>query len=327
MGRLVWPAAVSALLMAASLIWLVRTPASPATDRSMAGLDGPVRSVAFYNLPEGSDNDARVLVRQDRFDTSGRLIETTTFHPDGTVATRLVRTFEANLLVSEIRTRDGRFHRDRHFYDAAGVWVRRERRASDGELLEVKQLLNRETVPLRNLTEEYADRYDTGKWAQDVTLEAVAESGVIEAQDGTLLARWRNTTDLGGRLLESATWLTSGDSSARVRVYGTDELQRDTLIVDGILRESVFFETDPDGNFVTTVVEHAVDGTPLRRVVENRIGGRLTSREIRENSGITGWTELFSYPEHDRHGNWLTRETRDIHGDLRAKQLRRISYF
>ncbi|MEC9341157.1 MAG: hypothetical protein VX663_06720 [Pseudomonadota bacterium] len=328
MGRLVWPAAaVSALLLATLFIWLVQTPDSPPTERTLAGLHGPVHSVFLYDLPEGNDNAARVLSRQDRFDTAGRLIDSTTFLPDGTIATRLTRTFESGLLVSEIREGDGRFHRDRHFHDAAGAWVRRERRVGNGELLEVKRLLRREAVPLRSLTEEYADRYDTGKWAKEVAIDAMAESGVIEAKDGTLLARWRKTSDSHGRLLESATWRNSGDSTARIRVYGADGLQRDTLIVDGVLRESAFFEADPDGNLVTTIVEHAVDGAPLRRVVEKRIGGRLTTRETLENSGITGWMELFEYPEQDSHGNWLTRETRDTHGVLRAKQLRRIRYF
>lgn len=286
-----------------------------------------MRSIALYALPGNGTSGARYLLRQDRFDRDGNLVESTDFRRDGAITSRLVRTYRRGLLRTETRESAGSMERDSHHYDADGAWVRRERYAADGRLLDVKRLVRRESVPLHTIAEEYAERYDSGKWAQDVSHDGDVATGIIETVQGIRLARWRETRDRRGRLLESATWHLAGQSRVRILVYRGDTVVRDTLLLDGTLRESAFFNTTPDGEVVKTVIHHASDGAPLRRIVETAVNDRVLSRETLENSGIAGATELFQYRDEDARGNWLFLDRRNAAGDLLAQRERRIHYF
>ena len=326
MKRFAWPT-LAGLLLAAGIFWFRFAPEPPPSERSRAGLQGAVSNLALYTWPGASGEGARHLVRQERFDKAGRLIESIEYRRDGTLVSRRMREYQDGRLSAETLQTNGTFRRDRHHYDSSGLWLRAERRGAAGQLLETRRLTNRESVPLRAIAEEYADRYDTGKWARDVSLQGRVMSGLIDAPDGSRLGHWRETRDEQGRLLESATWRGPGSSRIRIKVYGGATLLRDTLLVDGVLKESAFFATSPDGEKIRTVIHHAQDGAPLRRVVETRAETRLLSREILENSGIAGWVEFFRYPEEDRHGNWLFREKLDATGHLLERQRRRIRYF
>ena len=326
MKRVAW-LALAGLLLAAGIVWCRLATESPTSERSRAGLQGAVRSLALYAAPGTAGDGARYLARQERFDKAGRLIESVEYRRDGTVASRRLRTYQDGRLLAETIEVAGEFRRDRHHYDPAGALLRVERRSAAGRLLETRRVTNRESVPLRAIAEEYAERYDTGKWARDISLHGRVVSGRIDAPDGARLGHWRETRDGQGRLLESVTRRGRGSSRVRIKVYAGDTLLRDTLLVDDVPKESVFFATGAGNEMIRTLIQHALDGAPLRRIIETRAEKRLISRQVLENSGIVGWSELFRYPEQDRYGNWLIREKLDAAGQLLEQQRRRIRYF
>jgi hypothetical protein len=245
------------------------------TDREREGLIGAVHTVvtemAQLTQQEGQwTEDPRVRVHTSVYDTKGNLREHTSHHPDGALAMKQVRTYEAtSTLTKEVlyNPDDSLWRTAVYDYDADGNLSKVTHYVADGSLL---------------FTDVYS--YDAqGNLAEFFSFEAndtplrktfytygpqgkMTEKRVYDAHDTTPTATNTYTYDAAGNLTELATYGRSGALSSRW-VYAYDDkgnqIQWIAYQPDGSIsvKQTYTYEFDATGNWIKkTTSELITDG-------------------------------------------------------------------